>query len=169
MSNHDIPCRCCMKHTEPEKVKAPATDLYCGNCTCKTLGRSSCYEKFYYEARELKKALRAGEWIGFDLDGTLAHDAPPPYPGVGAPIPLMVARVRALIACDIEVRIVTARLSPERHDFGDTVEEQRAMVEAWTAEHIGVRLQVQAHKDGFMRWLYDDRAISVQRNTGYLL
>lgn len=106
------------------------------------------------------------QWIGVDLDGTLAVDIPPPYPNVGPPIPRMVERVKRWLAEGKEVRIVTARLSPERHDFGDTVEEQRAIVQAWTLEHIGKRLQVQSYKDGRMVQLWDDRAQRVERNTG---
>lgn len=150
------------------EVKAPETDLFCGDCTCKVNGRSSCYERHYYEARELAKTLKPGEWVGVDLDGTLARDLPPPYPNIGPPLPRMVARVRAWIACGIEVRIVTARMSPERHDFGDTADEQKALVQAWLREHVGVQLEVQSYKDGFMCLLYDDRAVAVKRNTGEL-
>lgn len=149
-------------------MNAPATNLYCSDCTCKSLGRSSCYEKFWHAARQLAQTWQPGAWIGVDLDGTLARDIPPPYPKVGPPLPKMVARVRAWIANGIEVRIVTARLSPERHDFGDTAEEQREIVQAWLLINVGVQLKVQAYKDGFMQLLYDDRAVRVERNTGEL-
>lgn len=111
-------------------------------------------------------ASAAQEWYGVDLDGTLATDWPPPYPNVGQPVALMVARVKQWLAEGKEVRIVTARLSPERYDFGDTAEDQRAIVEAWTLAQFGVQLKVQAYKDHGMQELWDDRAVGVQRNTG---
>jgi hypothetical protein len=150
-------------------MKAPTTDLYCGGCTCKELGRSSCYAKFFLEllADRTADKLR-GKWIGVDLDGTLAHDGVDPVMGIGAPVPLMVARVRAWVAAGIEVRIVTARCSPDRYDFPDTAEQQRHVVQAWLVKHVGVQLTVQAHKDHLMHALYDDRAVRIERNTGAL-
>ena len=60
-------------------------------------------------------------WIGVDLDGCLAQwgtkDAVTDYIHydvlvIGAPIPKMVERVKALIAAGEDVRIFTARIGP---------------------------------------------------------
>jgi len=58
-------------------------------------------------------AERSEEWIGVDLDGTLAR-----YEGwkgadhIGAPVPAMLARVKEWRSNGIEVRIFTARIYP---------------------------------------------------------
>lgn len=100
-----------------------------------------------------------GGWIGVDLDGTIAE-----YHGwvggVGAPIPLMVERVKRWIANGVEVRIFTARVS------GPNAEEQRILIENWCAEHIGQIVPVTHCKDYNMIQLWDDRAIQVEPNTG---
>lgn len=102
-------------------------------------------------------------WYGFDLDGTLAHhESGDSIKHVGLPIARTVALVKKLLAAGEEVRIVTARVSPEWNDQA----EQIAMIEAWCLEHIGQKLPVQAHKNGGMITLYDDRAVGLQRNTG---
>ncbi len=105
-------------------------------------------------------------WYGFDFDGTLSrHASGDPIDTVGLPIAPMVDLVKDLLARGHEVRIVTARVSPEWDDQA----EQTAMIQDWCEKHIGMRLVVQAHKDGGMIALYDDRAYGVVRNTGKLL
>jgi hypothetical protein len=102
-------------------------------------------------------------WVGFDFDGTLAtHEPGSGVDHVGEPIPTMVKVAKDLLAEGKEVRIVTARVSPEWNDQA----EQTKLVQDWCEKHIGQRLAVQAHKNGSMYLLYDDRAIGVQRNTG---
>lgn len=103
-------------------------------------------------------------WVGFDLDGTLAE-----YGGfkghafIGPPIPLMVDRLKALLARGIECRIFTARVSdPDRREQAKVVEQ----IEAWCLEHVGQKLKVTNVKDYSMWLLYDDRAIAVEKNTG---
>jgi len=100
-------------------------------------------------------------WYGVDLDGTLAF-----YDGtvehVGAPILRMAERVKAWLDEGREVRIVTARVSPE----WDDVEQQTTMIQEWCVEHFGVALPVQCHKDGSMIELWDDRAVGVVKNYG---
>lgn len=98
-------------------------------------------------------------WIGVDLDGTLAHyeewDG-----GIGAPIPDMVVLVQRLLFNGSEVRVFTARVSNDPDGL------QRKAIEDWTEKHIGVRLEVTNVKDYGMLYLLDDRAISVEKNTG---
>jgi hypothetical protein len=96
----------------------------------------------------------ASGWIGVDLDGTLAHfehGASDPLV-VGAPIAVMVDRVKAWIARGIEVKIVTARVDggevaaamgterPDVIEFYRNVEGVIALVQAWCVEHIGPAL-----------------------------
>jgi hypothetical protein len=105
---------------------------------------------------------RVPGWIGVDLDGTLAE-----YHGwiadgsVGPPIPRMVDRVKAWLQQGIEVRIVTARVA------GDTgMSEQRRIVNRWCRDHLGQPLRITHQKDMAMIELWDDRAVSVEANTG---
>lgn len=105
-------------------------------------------------------------WIGVDFDGTLAH-----YDGwqgpltFGEPIPAMVERVKAWLAAGYEIRVVTARVSPQ--DI--TLAEARDVIEAlnqWILLHIGQPLSLTASKDFDMIELWDDRCIQVVQNTG---
>lgn len=112
-------------------------------------------------------------WIGVDLDGTLAE-----YEGwqgedhIGAPIPAMVARVKAWLEIGQEVRIVTARcFHPQMIENGFHVStmsrwEALSVIKAWCIEHIGVELPIQCWKDYGMIELWDDRAVQVEPNTG---
>ena len=114
-------------------------------------------------------------WIAVDLDGTLAH-----YDGwlgedyIGPPIPEMVERVKEWIAEGREVKIFTARVGTGRglspisgmEDTVEFAERQRALIEEWSIQHIGVALPVTAQKDYAMGELWDDRAIQVATNTG---
>lgn len=99
-------------------------------------------------------------WIGVDLDGTLAE-----YHGfvsdthIGPPVPLMVLRVKVLIAMGYDVRIFTARACEARQEALDAID-------AWVMQHIGAKLQVTCIKDHGMLCFYDDRAIQIIQNTG---
>ena len=112
----------------------------------------------------------AEEWLGVDLDGTLAHyRAVPDWDGsIGAPIPAMVERVKKWIASGRDVRIVTARVAfvAGVTDGPRSVEAQRALVQAWCREHLGVELPVTCGKDYHMTELWDDRVVQVVTNTG---
>src|SRR3990167_8211187 len=98
------------------------------------------------------------EWIGVDLDGTLARfEATPEWDGsIGAPVPLMVERVKRWRALGMDVRIVTARVA---HVDGVTdgprgVDEQRRRIQEWCRQHLGVELPITASKDYHMRELW---------------
>jgi hypothetical protein len=104
-------------------------------------------------------------WIGVDLDGTLAiEDTWCGIEHIGAPIPRMVERVKALLAEGHDVRIFTARASHKQ------TEAERATaircVEDWCETHLGKRLPVTNEKDHFLKYFFDDRAIAVECNTG---
>lgn len=108
-------------------------------------------------------------WIGVDLDGTLAE-----YHGwkgerhIGKPIPAMVDRVKAWIDRGIEVRILTARASKAAIEEGLEFDWDAsiAAIEKWCVEVFGIKIQITAEKDFHMIELWDDRAVSVEFNTG---
>jgi hypothetical protein len=105
-------------------------------------------------------------WIGVDLDGTLAeYDGWQGSDTIGAPVPAMVDRVKGWLVEGREVRIVTARAFPP------TVATltARRVVEDWSLEHIGQALPVTCMKDFGMVELWDDRAVTVEANTGRAL
>lgn len=98
-------------------------------------------------------------WIGVDLDGTLAHFEPgQDLREIGAPIPVMVERVKRWLSQGYEVRIFTARAA-------DPIQVRR--IERWSDEHIGQRLMVTNIKDFGMVEVWDDRAVGVIPNSGY--
>ena len=107
-------------------------------------------------------------WIGVDLDGTLAHKVSGRYlPGgdryaIGEPIPAMLERVIAWLNSGREVRIFTARMVDN-----DPLTEKA--IRAWTLRHVGCELIPTAIKDPWMDELWDDRAITVEQNTGRIL
>lgn len=98
-------------------------------------------------------------WIGVDLDGTLAF-----YEGwqgedhIGAPIALMVERVKGWLAAGREVRIFTARCN--------NGPAQCTLIDAWCEIHLGQVLPITATKDFHMTELWDDRCVQVQPNVG---
>ena len=110
----------------------------------------------------------AKNWIGFDLDGTLAEYSS--WQGVthiGRPIPKMVSEVRRYLEAGWTVKIFTARTSSL-----NTPEDQalaRSTIEEWCLNHIGQKLEVTSEKDFNLVEYYDDRAISVEFNTGIIL
>jgi len=101
-------------------------------------------------------------WVGVDLDGTLAHyDHWRGTDHIGAPVPVMLARVKQWLIDGRDVRIFTARVGP-----GCDAEVARAVIELWCLEHIGQVLPVTHEKDFGMVELWDDRAVQVIPNTG---
>lgn len=120
--------------------------------------------------------MRAGSWIGVDLDGTLAtHYWHGPNGRaydellIGDPIPKMVERVKAWCAAGVEVRIFTARVgrigsAPGCRD--DRQVDIAFAISAWCIAHIGYNLAVTCEKDYFMVELWDDRAVRVGMDTG---
>ena len=94
------------------------------------------------------------KWIGVDLDGTLAH-----YEGykgdehVGKPIRAMVDRVNEWLADGKQVKIFTARAP-------------HPAIRKFCMENFGKVLPITNKKDPGMIALWDDRAVSVERNKG---
>lgn len=101
----------------------------------------------------------ATPWIGVDLDGTLAQ-----YSGwrgldhIGAPVPVMLARVKHWLAEGYCVKIFTARASEG--------EKGIAPVKKWLVENGLPELDVTNQKDFAMIEFWDDRAIQVVSGTG---
>jgi hypothetical protein len=96
-------------------------------------------------------------WVGVDLDGTLAHYEGWKGGSIGEPVERIVALVRALPRNDLDVRIFTAR--------ADTPQQVIA-VQDWCREHLGSKLAVTNVKDYGCLYVIDDRAVSVEANTG---
>lgn len=108
------------------------------------------------------------EWIGVDLDGTLAeyHRGDLRMYGnthIGPPVPAMLARVKNWLERGFEVRIFTARVSEEHPG---NLKAIREAIEAWCNIHIGQPLMITNVKDYSMIELWDDRAIQIIPNTG---
>lgn len=109
-------------------------------------------------------------WIGVDLDGTLAeYDEWRGETHIGAPIELMVDRIRVWLAEGYEVRIFTARVANEpvarRPDLGNP--PIRTAIWDWLEKACSLpRLQITNVKDYRMIELWDDRAVQVVPNTG---
>lgn len=103
-------------------------------------------------------------FIGVDLDGTLAvhpHWHIPNGPEeIGEPIPEMIERVKGWLAEGREVKIFTARACKE---------ENLPPIKKWCKEHLGKELDITNIKTPDMMELWDDRAVSVRRNTGEAL
>lgn len=110
-------------------------------------------------------------WIGVDLDGTLAeYDGWQGVTHIGEPVPAMLQRVAAWLDQGITVKIVTARVS----DDGSVKalrERQLAKgaIQAWCVKHLGQPLEVVCEKDYGMFELWDDRAVTVEQNTGRVI
>ena len=105
-----------------------------------------------------------GQWVGFDLDGTLAkYDEWRGIEHIGEPIMEMVMLVKKYLDEGTEVRIFTARC-----DQPTDRESQAAIryIKAWCLKYIGIELEVTNVKDHKMIRLYDDRAVTVVMNTG---
>ncbi len=102
----------------------------------------------------------SGPWIAVDFDGTLSKHAGS-IDRCGDPIPEMVERVKRWLAEGRLVKILTARVSVPEEAVG-----QRLMVQGWCYQHIGTALEVTCSKDYSMIELWDDRAVSVERDTG---
>lgn len=106
------------------------------------------------------------EWIGFDLDGTLAvYDGWKGPEHIGEPIKPMVELAKSFIANGTEIKIFTARVSsnnPERMKSISAIME-------WSKKVFGRVIDMTSEKDYGMIDLYDDRCHRVECNTGKIL
>lgn len=102
-------------------------------------------------------------WIGVDLDGCLSHSVPeedgfdPTF--IGEPLPGMVERVKAWLEQGYEVRILTARAA-------DATPEVLELIDDWVFQQVGQHLQITNEKDPDMIALWDDKAVTIAKDTG---
>lgn len=107
-------------------------------------------------------------YVAFDLDGTIARlDEWHGFGFIGEPIKPMIDLIKHLLAHDVEVRILTARAA------SSVSKEDKALfdkaIDEWMLKNIGVILTVTSEKDFRMLYLYDDRCVTVEKNTGKIL
>lgn len=134
------------------------------------------------------RLAKEGGWIGVDLDGTMfTYDTWVGWNVFGSPIKPMIDRVKAWLAANVEVRIVTARVGLPVEYNGRVIPNgfarsicrvtgerfsDRMMVRAiqdLLERNDLPRLPVQCYKDVNMIEFWDDRAIQVIPNTGRTL
>jgi uncharacterized membrane protein (UPF0127 family) len=152
VTTHEAPAKQLLerKRTKAEKKYAPRTGL-----------EPSTRTPTEVRAPILKLSEKGIEWVGIDLDGTLArYDGFKGKDVVGEPIPDMVNRVKRWLADGHTVKIMTARVAD---DPGGKAEKA---IKAWCREHLGKELEVTNEKDCHMTKLWDDRAVQVEKNTG---
>ena len=103
---------------------------------------------------------KSKEWIGVDLDGTLAEFHDWDNGKIGKPLSKMVAKIKEAIAQGYTVKIFTARAVRKT---------QIPKIKKWLVS-IGLpELEVTNIKDQYMIELWDDRAVKAEKNTGLLL
>jgi hypothetical protein len=111
--------------------------------------------------------------IAVDIDKTLAEyqDGDVDRYGVeyiGAPIPEMIAKVKAELAKGTEIYIFTARVNSASDSYEDQLNATLAMsaITDWCKQHIGVALPIAHRKLYIFDEFWDDRARQVIPNTG---
>lgn len=108
------------------------------------------------------------EWVGFDLDGTLAkYDGWKGIDHIGEPVESVVLVAKLLHWLGKKIKILTARVAP-RGGENDS-DKARAYVEEWCQKNLGFTPEVTYVKDASMVALFDDRAVAVEPNTGKIL
>ena len=110
----------------------------------------NAWEKYLAESDD-------SEWIGVDLDGTLAHYEKYIPNHIGAVIPEMRDRILKWIAEGKTVKIFTARAY-----VGDEI----PLIKVWLQDNGLPDLEITCTKDPKMVELWDDRAVRVVKNTG---
>lgn len=100
-------------------------------------------------------------WIGFDLDGTLAHyEKGGSMDSVGKPISEVVNILLIYHRAGFKCKIFTARAADK---------ENIQIVKDWLVENNLPNLEITNIKDPGMQMLFDDRAVQVVRNKGKIL
>lgn len=108
------------------------------------------------------------EWIGFDLDGTLAkYDGWKGIEHIGEPVDTMVIIAKMLHRIGKKIKVLTARVAPR--DDGEGGDKAKRYVEAWCKKNLGFVPEITHEKDASMAALFDDRAVAVEQNTGKVL
>ncbi len=111
-------------------------------------------------------------WIGIDFDGVLVKTLDI-WQGVGVfgdPIEPMVELAKNLLAQGRQVKIFTARVSEHNTMGADgKIKDSITPIQNWCLKHLGQVLEITNVKDYKMEVLFDDRAITVECNTGKIL
>lgn len=108
------------------------------------------------------------EWIGFDLDGTLAkYDGWKGIEHIGDPVDTMVIIAKMLHKIGKKIKVLTARVAPR--DDGEGGDKAKKYVEEWCKKNLGFVPEITYEKDASMAALFDDRAVAVEQNTGKVL
>lgn len=98
------------------------------------------------------------QWIGVDLDGTLAEVGRDNLGEIGKPITKMMNRVKKWLEDgEYEVRIFTARA-------GDKHQENK--IKQWLKNNDLPELVITNLKGQNMLAIWDDKAVRVERNSG---
>ena len=101
----------------------------------------------------------SSQWIGVDLDGTLAVAQPwQGFDHIGKPVPNMMKRLKIWIEMGYRVKIVTAR--------AQNAELAIPPIRNWLNKHGLPDLEITNAKDMDMIELWDDRCVQVIPNTG---
>jgi len=99
------------------------------------------------------------QWIGVDLDGTLAEAVPwQGFEHIGKPVPNMMKRLKIWIEMGYRVKIVTAR--------AEDPEQAIPPIRKWLQKQGLPDLEITNAKDMNMIELWDDRCVQVIPNTG---
>lgn len=99
--------------------------------------------------------------VAVDLDKTLAfQDKFRGHEHIGKPIPEMLQRVKDWIKEGTKVVIFTARAHNPKNI---------PPIKAWLREHLGTDLPVTNIKRPEFGKIYDDRAVTIQANTGRIM
>ena len=110
----------------------------------------NAWEKYLVEDNQ-------SEWIGVDLDGTLAYHEEYIPNHIGEVIPEMRDRVLKWIDEGETVKIFTARAF---------VGDELPLIQEWLKNNGFPELEITCIKDPKMKELWDDRAVRVIKNTG---
>jgi hypothetical protein len=113
------------------------------------------------------------KWHAVDLDGTLAKEGDnsgmpmswSPY-AIGDPIDESVSRVKGYLKDGDQVSIFTARVDTDDPELKMQV---TLAIQMWCQKNIGQILEVTCTKSAKFTDFEDDRASTVERNTGKLL
>ena len=101
----------------------------------------------------------SSQWIGVDLDGTLAVAEPwQGFEHIGKPVPNMMKRLKIWIDMGYRVKIVTAR--------AQNPQQAVPPIQKWLQKHGLPDLEITNAKDMDMIELWDDRCVQVIPNTG---
>lgn len=106
------------------------------------------------------------KWIGVDVDSTLCEYTTWKEQGttIGRPVPAMVARIRRWLAAGVyDVKLFTARACEANWNR----EEDFRVITDLCTKLFGRPLEITCTKDFACCQIWDDRAVTVQANTGY--